>query len=125
MRYLRKRRLHIEGNREVYDDNATVHGQPAKDQYSSSNYTELMPLPWKPVQRLVNTDIVLAFDQFLGISEALHTDLDTAIMIAGIDWDESTSTSKQLDEALLPLEVSRQGPGPLISELVEIDKRWI
>ncbi|KAJ9414070.1 hypothetical protein QL093DRAFT_2466720 [Fusarium oxysporum] len=84
-----------------------------------------MPLPWKPVQRLVNTDIVLAFDQFLGISEALHTDLDTAIMIAGTDWDESTSTSKQLDEALLPLEVSQQGPGALISELVEIDKRWI
>ncbi|EXA34438.1 hypothetical protein FOVG_14417 [Fusarium oxysporum f. sp. pisi HDV247] len=76
-----------------------------------------MPLPWKPVQRLVNTDIVLAFDQFLGISEALHTDLDTAIMIAGTDWDESTSTSKQLDEALLPLEVSRQGPSPLISEV--------
>ncbi|EXM19450.1 hypothetical protein FOTG_12501 [Fusarium oxysporum f. sp. vasinfectum 25433] len=76
-----------------------------------------MPLPWKPVQRLVNTDIVLAFDQFLGISEALHTDLDTAIMIAGTDWDESTSTPKQLDEALLPLEVSRQGPGPLISEV--------
>ncbi|RKK84343.1 hypothetical protein BFJ69_g2127 [Fusarium oxysporum] len=46
-------------------------------------------------------------------------------MIAGTDWDESTSTSKQLDEALLPLEVSRQGPSPLISELVEIDKRWI
>ncbi|EMT74402.1 hypothetical protein FOC4_g10002515, partial [Fusarium odoratissimum] len=70
-----------------------VKAYPSSDHwdYPSSNYTELMPLPWKPVQRLVNTDIVLAFDQFLGITEALHTDLDTAIMIAGTDWDESTS----------------------------------
>jgi hypothetical protein len=74
--------------------------------------------------RLVAMDPILAFNLLISMADASHTDLDTTPNMFGTIRDDSTSTFKKLDEALLPLIEARTAPAARTKELAQVPHRW-